>query len=426
MSEAKPIWGIDVSHYQAGLNMSTVKREGFSFVVAKASEGTYIQDESYHRHVSAASEAGLITGAYHFLTKEPIDHQLNNFLEAANPKNNFAGRMVMVDVEDPNWPTGLGFGGPDVHDVWNFLAALNKEIGPHPIIVYSGDYWISHLGNPSLRGLAEDLDLHLWDAHYPTVRRGYASVVYHRNVPAQFWDPRWGHVPPVRRPLLQFTDQALVAGGYVDADAFRYDHEHLLYLTSGASKPHRPPILTNLEARIDSALAWAKHFEGRVPYGSGWDPNTWPAGAPLYSRYDPEVHDIQYILDHDCICSGFTNLLRGHLKLQAPGRKEGDHFPGGTAAYERTYAEIPGVERYSAFKHYPRGTLYIAPFQANLLRLQGHVAVELGDNRIAQSRVAAGVDYQRTRQQCSRDMVAAGGADFRYAVPPNIWLGQGS
>jgi lysozyme len=76
MSKESPIWGIDISHWQQGLDMELVKAEGYDFAVIKATEGPYrdgshYADPSYRTHLESAEAAGLIVGAYHFLVETP-------------------------------------------------------------------------------------------------------------------------------------------------------------------------------------------------------------------------------------------------------------------------------------------------------------------------------------------------------------------
>ncbi|WP_411343811.1 glycoside hydrolase family 25 protein [Paenibacillus sp. WLX1005] len=60
--------GIDVSHYQGAIDWHKVKAAGKAFVFVKASEGSASQDENFSSNVQGARAAGLLVGAYHFLT----------------------------------------------------------------------------------------------------------------------------------------------------------------------------------------------------------------------------------------------------------------------------------------------------------------------------------------------------------------------
>lgn len=60
--------GIDVSHYQGAIDWYKVKAAGKVFVFVKASQGATSQDETFSSNVQGARAAGLLVGAYHFLT----------------------------------------------------------------------------------------------------------------------------------------------------------------------------------------------------------------------------------------------------------------------------------------------------------------------------------------------------------------------
>ncbi|WP_411681249.1 glycoside hydrolase family 25 protein [Clostridium thailandense] len=58
--------GIDISNLNGNVNMSLVKKDGKSFIVAKATEGTTFVDSYYKQNITNAKDVGLIAGAYHF------------------------------------------------------------------------------------------------------------------------------------------------------------------------------------------------------------------------------------------------------------------------------------------------------------------------------------------------------------------------
>lgn len=180
-------------------------------------------------------------------------------------------------------------------------------------------------------------------------------------------------------------------------------------------------IPDTIAERVEFVLAQGRKIVG-TPYGSGWKAGTWPEGPSLYSRFDKRTHTPEFVRRHAIICTGFTNFLRGQLDLPAVGRRVGDPFPGGTAAYWRVLGRNKGTQPYVRGKVFPRGWLLGAPFEGDSLALQGHVAVSLGDGRIAQSWTVNGVDYTQTAEKCHQNLMADGGSGFSYAVPPGVWL----
>ena len=58
--------GIDLSHYQEGLDLSNLKRGGYSFAILKLSEGRGIADASFDKFYDMAQAHGIPVGAYVF------------------------------------------------------------------------------------------------------------------------------------------------------------------------------------------------------------------------------------------------------------------------------------------------------------------------------------------------------------------------
>src|SRR5258708_38888831 len=66
------IYGIDISHHQAGINLQAVRNEGFEFVLARVGQGKggpygTIRDTEWTRHRDTAKVAGLKLCAYWYI-----------------------------------------------------------------------------------------------------------------------------------------------------------------------------------------------------------------------------------------------------------------------------------------------------------------------------------------------------------------------
>lgn len=164
MSRSEPIFGVDISSHQPGISLAQVKREGYEFCVVKATEGpTYdgwiYTNPEYDEQISGAKAAGMVTGVYHFLVEGPAKAQVDHFLSTVG---DVSGRIVMVDFEE--------YGNRDfaLYDPTNatlkaFVAELQRRIGDHPVLLYSGlGYWNS--GIPSGPVSQYGRDLTTWDA----------------------------------------------------------------------------------------------------------------------------------------------------------------------------------------------------------------------------------------------------------------------
>ncbi|MBE6563153.1 MAG: hypothetical protein E7660_05395 [Ruminococcaceae bacterium] len=60
-------FGIDVSKWQRGFDFKRAADEGVRFAIIKASESSF-SDPEFEKHYKNARSAGLLTGAYHYLT----------------------------------------------------------------------------------------------------------------------------------------------------------------------------------------------------------------------------------------------------------------------------------------------------------------------------------------------------------------------
>ena len=79
--------GIDISHYQEGLDMKRLKEGGFDFAILKITEGTSYKDASAVDFYLAAKEAGIPVGGYcysHATTPEQAWAEARYMLETIN------------------------------------------------------------------------------------------------------------------------------------------------------------------------------------------------------------------------------------------------------------------------------------------------------------------------------------------------------
>ncbi|WKB36310.1 GH25 family lysozyme [Terrilactibacillus sp. S3-3] len=94
--------GIDISHINGAINFNSVKKDGYSFVIAKATEGQ-TTDNHFKHNIQSAKAAGLKTHAYHFFraatintAKKEADH-----FAAVLKLADFSGD-AFIDVETTN------------------------------------------------------------------------------------------------------------------------------------------------------------------------------------------------------------------------------------------------------------------------------------------------------------------------------------
>jgi hypothetical protein len=210
------IFGIDISSYQEGLDLS---RTGAAFVLAKTTEGTYYTDSCYDGWRRQAAGLRLPFYWYHFLTTEDAAAQVAN--TAAHVGD--TGLPGMLDVESTKNST------PTMAHILAYVDAAAAR-GLHLKFVYLPHWYWQQIGSPDLSPLAAR-GLHLISSAYPG-GSGTPAQIYPGDGAAG-WASYGGMTPT----LYQFTSSASVGGqGSVDANAFKGSISDLVSL-SGAATP---------------------------------------------------------------------------------------------------------------------------------------------------------------------------------------------
>ncbi len=225
------VFGIDVSHWQGGLNWLGIWNEGFRFSGIKATEGPYpngkkYTDPSYATNARRSRTRGFVRFPYHFLVNAPVRRQVAHFLSVAGGGWQ-RGKCPLIDFEAyPNFPSL----SPKKEHLFAFIRELRRRIGREPLIfVYAGKGYTDSIGGIDLSAFD---NVRLWDAaYYLGFKRGYASDLWREIVEAgyrPFAKARWGHRP---KKVSQFTSTARVAGQLMDADAWHGDLRDLRHVT---------------------------------------------------------------------------------------------------------------------------------------------------------------------------------------------------
>jgi lysozyme len=88
---------VDLSHHNDVISFQNVASAGIWGVIHKASQGTEYGDFRYATRRPGAIAAGLLWGAYHFGTSDPVNEQVDCFLSHAMPDTN---TLLVLDYED--------------------------------------------------------------------------------------------------------------------------------------------------------------------------------------------------------------------------------------------------------------------------------------------------------------------------------------
>jgi GH25 family lysozyme M1 (1,4-beta-N-acetylmuramidase) len=204
------LWGVDVSHHQGAVDWDRVGRDGITFAICKATEGTDWVDPRVRVNLRGMRGAGLVPGVYHFLRESDTRAQVDNFVSTVR---DFDGLLVVVDVEK-----AANGRFPSYPQVREFVRLLRRRTGDRPVIVYTGEwFWRGVLGNPDAR----ELRALLWHSRYVgnAVPVGHPRAM-HAGVVDSWWKPAYGGWS--RATFLQFSSRARTAGvSPIDADVFR-------------------------------------------------------------------------------------------------------------------------------------------------------------------------------------------------------------
>ena len=138
--------GVDISSYQADVDLARLKEQQIGFVYIKATEGSSHQDDLFAVNWKNAQEAGLPVGAYHFFSYDsPGKTQAENFISVVG--DDLAGRLLpVVDVEyygdkEANPPEKEDV----VRELTVFLDAVEAQYGVKPMIYTRSDLYETYL-----------------------------------------------------------------------------------------------------------------------------------------------------------------------------------------------------------------------------------------------------------------------------------------
>ena len=181
--------GVDISSYQANVDMQKLKEQNIAFVYIKATEGSTHKDGLFAQNRENADKAGLLFGAYHFFSYDsPGSSQADNFIDSLGD-GDLKGNLlpaVVVDYygdKEQNPPAKEDV----VRELTVFLNKLEDTYGVKPVIYtrsdinekylggFSGEYkrWISSLYTPL--GWNYDGDWYLWHYHNKGTLEGYSG-----------------------------------------------------------------------------------------------------------------------------------------------------------------------------------------------------------------------------------------------------------
>lgn len=144
--------GLDISHYQPKVNWDEVKRAGFKFCFAKASDGLGTKDSMFDTHRKNAKANGLIFGAYHFMRFGGINAHDEAALFLKNSGGVLEGELPLTldiewDMKNIRYASGKTMDDAAAAEALEILERLESAIKMTPI-VYTSYPFFNGFKNP--------------------------------------------------------------------------------------------------------------------------------------------------------------------------------------------------------------------------------------------------------------------------------------
>ena len=275
------IFGVDVSEHQDGMSLKRAKQEGISFAILRLCDGTY-RDRTFISHLKDAESAGLLVSTYWYLRAPSEGTTISQQVDVIDQQ--MKGRRdlsVWIDVESVSGSRKL-LTGADVHAAKRELEKRGYTVAG----IYSGAWYWEKMpgGEPSMDGLGS-----LWVSHYGQ-RNAYGNyrTIYNNEGGANH--PGWRYPLGDKRPdILQYGSNGLVAGKYVDVNAFKGTRAELARVFGYDPKPThstpKPDFLEELMSnQVKSYVNESKSFAAPVAL-SLIDRQVWETRVLLLGLY---------------------------------------------------------------------------------------------------------------------------------------------
>lgn len=158
--------GIDISNWQAGINLTKVPAD---FVIMKATEGTGYISPDFGRQYKQAKEAGRLLGVYHYANGGDVASEAEHFLR--NVKGCIGEAILVLDWEKQGNPT---FQKNDLNWCKSWLDYVYRKTKVRPLL---------YVQQSELHRFANLGDYGLWVAQYASMNtvNGYLETPWNEG-----------------------------------------------------------------------------------------------------------------------------------------------------------------------------------------------------------------------------------------------------
>lgn len=145
---------VDLSHYESVISWDKVRAAKVAGVICKATEGPGMVDITFARRYKDAPGAGLLFGAYHYLTPGSVGQQVHHFLSNIPHDDKM---LLALDHEDREVP---------LENALEWVRQVQEQTKRWPVL-YSGFLIKEQLANVQHEhACAIAANLRLWLAEY--------------------------------------------------------------------------------------------------------------------------------------------------------------------------------------------------------------------------------------------------------------------
>lgn len=252
--------GVDLSNYQAGLNIGSLKDNGVSFAILKATEGTTYSDRSFVNHYNAAKEAGIPVGAYCFSHATNVEQARS---EAAFILHMVKGKDLPLGIYmDVELDSQMALSNNQLLEVVNAFCQVIRNAGYKPGL-YGSEYRTWYKIAPSKLSS----DVIKWVAHY-------------------------GKAPAFDCDIWQKTDQGRINGYSSNVDMDQAMSTRFIGMVSNSDKEKEPEPAPN----------------DRIKPGMLFPPNPTVVAFQLWFNYDLNEYGLSTPVDGQKTARFFNDM----------------------------------------------------------------------------------------------------------------------
>ena len=181
-ASSRRVLGIDVSETNEVIDWQQVKREGYAFACAKATDGAKIIDATYQTNWTAMQSNGVLRCAYHvYRMSDPPEEQAKLFL--ANVQIQPGDLPPVLEVFELGSASSLSI----LRSIYSWLTIVEQATGVRPILRTSPNLWSKIINQDLSTNIAQEQppqfgSFPLWVVDYketsPDIPSGWANWTF--------------------------------------------------------------------------------------------------------------------------------------------------------------------------------------------------------------------------------------------------------